>query len=150
MSGYYEMKTTGEDLAKSSGFQTLDILRPAFLMHGYLPPSSQAIFLGLEQRKLVTALKPQTKVPNLQVEDVGRFAAAALLEPGRFAGREINLAAENLTANKVAEIMQDVAGIEVKVPIAQFEGDIAIGIDRHSLYTINGRMGLLLLSMLRL
>jgi hypothetical protein len=48
-------------------------------------------------------------------EDVGKFAAAALVEPERFGGRTIELLNERLTFEEVAGIIGRVAGVEVRV-----------------------------------
>ncbi len=128
MVGYWAMKSDLEKKARGAAFRHLLILRPSFLMHGYLLPDAETVFPDLAQQRLVTALRPETRVPHLQAEDVGVFASAALLEPKRFSGIEINLAAENLTASEVVEKMSSVAGNEVHAPVAQFEDGKAVGV----------------------
>jgi uncharacterized protein YbjT (DUF2867 family) len=128
--GYWNLKLGTEDAARMAGFKNLVILRASLLYHIYLPGDAEALFPALWRgRKLVTALKPETKVPHLLAEDVGRFAAAALLEPEKFAGQEINLATENLTAKEVASVIGDVTGARIEAPVPEFDGVEAVRVD---------------------
>jgi uncharacterized protein YbjT (DUF2867 family) len=128
--GYWNLKAGTEDAARNAGFKNLVILRASLLYHIYLPPDAEAVFPALWRvKRLITALKPETRVPHLLAEDVGRFAAAALLEPTKFAGKEINLAAENLTAREVAGVIGDVTGAKIEAPVPEFDGVEAVGVD---------------------
>ena len=77
----------------------------------------------------MTALKEDWKVPRLLAEDVGKFAAAALLTPSKFHGKEINLAAENLTSKELAGVFSDVTGAYIQAVVPEFDGFEAIGVD---------------------
>ncbi|KAH8801783.1 NAD dependent epimerase/dehydratase [Xylogone sp. PMI_703] len=107
-SSYYSSKLLSEQAVLSSGFPRVTILRPGWLMHSNIAPSSAVHWPELlPERTLVTASKPETRIPYLDPEDVGKFAAAALLS--------IELGSENLTTEEAAEIMSRVAGVEVKI-----------------------------------
>lgn len=111
---YWAIHAEVEDLARSLSFENLIILRPPFLMHGYLLPASTFIFPQLAiARKMITSLRPQTKVPHLRAEDVGIFASAVLRNPSAFHGRAINMAAENLMAREVCNIMGEASGVKI-------------------------------------
>ena len=128
--GYWNLKIGTEDAARKAGFENLVILRASLLFHIYLPRDAEALFPALwKESKLITALKPETKVPHLLAEDVGRFAAASLLEPAKFAGKEIDLAAENLTAKEVAGIIAGIASAKIEAPVPEFDGFEAVGVD---------------------
>ena len=128
--GYWNLKAGTEDAARMAGFQNLVILRASLLHHIYLPPDSRALFPTLwTEKKLVTALKPDTKVPHLLAEDVGKFAAVALLDPSKFNSKELNLAAENLTAEDVTSIIGAVAGRSFEAVVPDFNGIEAIGLE---------------------
>lgn len=43
-------------------------------------------------------------------DDIGQFAVAAFLNPAKFNKREFDLASENLTAEQIVEVLQDVSG----------------------------------------
>lgn len=47
------------------------------------------------------AFHPNARKPYLDAADVGQFAAAALLNPGMYAGHEIDLCSQNLTIGEV-------------------------------------------------
>jgi uncharacterized protein YbjT (DUF2867 family) len=128
--GYWSLKSGTEDAARKAGFKNLVILRASLLHHIFTPPDCEALFPSLwSEKKLVTALKEDTKVPHLLAEDVGRFAAAALLDPTKFNGKEINLAAENLTSAELAGIFSDVTGANIQAFVPEFDGFEAIGVD---------------------
>lgn len=127
--GYWNLKLGTEEAARKAGFENLVILRASLLYHIYLPGDAEAVFPALWKKKsLITGLKSATKVPHLQAEDVGRFSAKALLEPGRFAGREIDLAADNLTVEEVASIIREVSGASISTPKPDFNGVEAVGV----------------------
>ena len=113
---YYNQKIAIEGAVKSSGLQNYTILRPGFLMQNYLLP--QAAFLTPElssEGMLAHITDKGRKMPHLDAEDVGKFAAAALLNPGKFRGEEIELGNENLTVEEVAATMKKVSGKDVGI-----------------------------------
>ena len=127
--GYWNLKAGVEDAAKKAGFKNLVIVRAPLLYHIYLPDFAEMVVPELwKERKLVTGLKADTQVPHLLAQDVGKFAAKALLEPSKFAGKGISLAAANLTAKEVADAIKEVTGAEFSAPAPQFEGVEAVGV----------------------
>lgn len=128
--GYWSVKAGTEKIAREAGFQSLVILRAPLLHHIYLPDSPIVLWPTLwSERKLVTALKAGTKVAHGLGEDVGKFAAAALLDPGKFSGKELNLAADNLTSRELADVFGDVTGEKFEAPVPEFEGVEAVGVN---------------------
>ena len=112
----YAHKAAVEDAVREAGFQHCTILRPAWLMHNYLPPFSQLHFPELKtEATLATAYESKAVMPHFDSYDVGKFAAAALLDPARFDGEEIELGNENLTIEQVAELLREASGKEVRV-----------------------------------
>ena len=112
---YYSRKAEIEDAVRKAGFRHYTVLRPAWLMHNYLPPTSPYHFPEMEaEQTLATAYKPSTVMPQFDAYDVGRFAAAALLEPARFDKEEIELGNEHLTIEQVADLLTKASGVEVK------------------------------------
>lgn len=117
---YWAMKAAVEDIVRGLSFENTTILRPPFLMHGYLPPASGMLFPQLaKERKFVTSLHPETKVPHLRAEDVGIFASTVLRSPEKFNGRAISMAAENLTAQGICNVMSEVAGVQIELQGSQ-------------------------------
>ena len=113
---YYSQKAEIEDAVRSAGLQNHTILRPGFLMQNYLLP--QAAFLTPElssEGEIAHVYEKGTKMPHVDAADIGKFAAAALLEPDKFRGEEIELGNENLTIEEVAGTMKEISGVEVAI-----------------------------------
>ena len=128
--GYWSLKAGTEDAARKAGFKNLVILRAPLLHHIFTPPDCQMLFPALwTEKRLVTALKAETKVPHLFADDVGKFAAAALLHPSKFSGKGINLASENLTSKELASIFADVTGVDIQAIVPDFDGVEAVGVN---------------------
>lgn len=117
LGGYYTAKAEVEAAVRESGIRDYTILRPPVLAHDYLLPHS-ATPHGYPQLprsgRLVTSLDDDKTMPYLDENDVGKLAAAALLDPAKFGGHELELAADNLTAREVRDILARVSGIDVK------------------------------------
>ena len=112
---FYRSKTAIEEAVKTGGFRYWTVLRPAWLMHNYVAPVSQWHFPELEaEQTLATGYQPSAVMPQFDAYDVGKFAAAAFLEPARFDKRVIELGNEHPTIDKVAKLLTRVSGVEVK------------------------------------
>jgi len=111
---YYSSKFSIEAAVRAANFQHYTILRPAWLMHNYLPPTCQYHFPELiPEHVLAGAYQPETTMAHFAAGDVGKFAAAALLEPERFSGHEIELGNEALTLKEAADVLSTAAGIQI-------------------------------------
>lgn len=111
---YYGAKAAVENAVKKAGFENVTLLRPAWLMHNYLIPQSARHFPELATEGVLAHIySPETRMPHLDAADVGKFAAAALLEPERFSGHEIELGFENLTIGEASAILNKAVGFEV-------------------------------------
>ena len=60
-------------------------------------------------------MKEDETMPYLDEVDVGRVAAAVLLNPAKFSGHETELAADNLSSREVRDILARVSGIDIKL-----------------------------------
>jgi len=95
------------------------ILRPAFFMQNWHSYLREPILNGT----LPLPLNPQTPLQQISVDDIGAFAALAFQNPSKWHGRTIELAGEELTMLRVAELLTRAAGRPVKyiqVPWEQF------------------------------
>jgi uncharacterized protein YbjT (DUF2867 family) len=116
MYGYWLQKQAIEDLVRDAGFRHWTIIRPAHFLQNLLPPVNAILFPDLAKDLTIrTLLKPETKIPWLDVSDVGIVAAAAMQAPVEFTGREIELASEALTIEELAGKLSEAFGSEVKV-----------------------------------
>jgi uncharacterized protein YbjT (DUF2867 family) len=85
------------------------ILRPTGFMENFF--GSRAAILG---GTLTGATAPKTLGWYIAVGDIGAFAAAAFAAPGDFAGAEIDLAGDELSGSKSAEVFSRVMGRTVE------------------------------------
>ncbi|KAJ5540801.1 hypothetical protein N7494_005877 [Penicillium frequentans] len=95
-----------EKEVKSAGFETWTILRPGNFMSNFLNPLVR-MYQGLvETGKFTTAFLPETIVPMIDPNDIGKFAAAAILEPAMFNHQEIATVSQMMT---VEDIVKDLS-----------------------------------------
>ncbi|KAI1736310.1 NmrA family protein [Xylaria scruposa] len=112
---YYEGEILVEDAVRHAAL-TYTILRPFWFHSNYLVPTID--FFQPEVRKsgeLVHSFEDGSVFPYINVNDIGQFAAMALIDPAKFAGEEIELASENFTIKEVAEIMSRATGQHITV-----------------------------------
>jgi len=89
---------------------TWTIIRPVAFMDNWNGGFFGAAFSAL----LSVTLKPDTKLQLVSVHDIGRFASAALIFPGKWAGRAFGLAGDALTLDEAKKAFQSVVGLERK------------------------------------
>ncbi|KAJ7691748.1 NAD(P)-binding protein [Mycena rosella] len=112
---FFESKADVERVIRASGF-TYTILRPGWLMHNYIGPASAYLFPEYVSARVLSVSNPRAyRMGHLDAADVGQFAAAALLDPARFAGEELELTNERLTFDEVAAHLSTALGAEVTV-----------------------------------
>ena len=112
---HFENKFRVEQTIKQLGFPSHVILRPVFFMEN-LP---SAWFLNGD--KLVTALKPETKLQMVAVDDIGKFSAKAFTDADKFKGAEIDYAGDAVTMAEAAAALSELTGKTVTyqpIPIA--------------------------------
>lgn len=101
---YLHQKSGVEEVVKNAGFEYWTVLRPYWLDYNYLVPGYAIHFPEYRtEHILTTSYDPSFKKAHLDPFDVGKFAAAALLDPQRFDGRVIELGGELLTLEEVAK-----------------------------------------------
>lgn len=101
---HFENKFRVEETIKQLKFPSHVILRPVFFMENLPSP------WFLNGDKLTTALKPETKLQMVAVEDIGRFSAAAFIEADKFKGAEIEYAGDAVTMAEAAAAMSELTG----------------------------------------
>jgi uncharacterized protein YbjT (DUF2867 family) len=111
---HFDNKARIEETVKKLGFPSHVILRPVFFMENLPMPG----FLNGD--KLTTALKPETKVQMIAVDDIGKFGAAAFAEAEKFKGAEIEYAGDAVTMDEAAAALGELTGKPVtyqRIPI---------------------------------
>lgn len=112
---YWTSKAAIESTVRSAGFAQWTILRPAFLMGNYLSPAADFMFPDLPKRHtFLTAYKPENAMTVCDPDDVGKFAAAAFLEPKMYNHQEIDLGVEALTPKEITRSLSKASGKEIK------------------------------------
>jgi uncharacterized protein YbjT (DUF2867 family) len=95
------------------------VLRPAFFMQNWYNYTREPILHGT----LPLPLSPQTPLQQISIEDIGAFAVMAFQTPSKWLGRTIQLAGDEATMIRVAELLTQAAGHRVsyvQVPWDQF------------------------------
>jgi uncharacterized protein YbjT (DUF2867 family) len=124
---YWESKAAVEDTVRSSGFDFYTIVKPAFMMENFTRPKADFMFPDLLDDGLVTALTPDTKLTLVAAEDIGRVAASAVLDPGRFNGAEIELGGDSLTMTEIAATLSTATGRAITARSLSADAVIARG-----------------------
>jgi len=126
---HFDNKWRIEETVRRVGFPSYTILRPVFFMDNFLTASFKP---GLLEGKLLIGIKPGTVLQMIAVDDIGKFGLRAFEQHKEMNGRAIDLAGDQQTMPKTAEILSKAVGrkIEfVQVPIAEvrkFSEDFAI------------------------
>lgn len=112
---YFSAKADVEQAVREAGFKAYTILRPVWMIHDYLLPSAPYNYPELATKgTLDHAYNAGSTMIHTDSFDVGRYAAAALQDPVKFGGQEIDLGNEALTIEDVRDILAKVSGREVK------------------------------------
>ncbi|KAF7563909.1 hypothetical protein G7046_g216 [Stylonectria norvegica] len=112
---YYQSKFDNEALVREAGFKSYTILRPGFIHFDYYLPNSAHNFPGLENGLLAHAYSEGARMPQTDASDVGKYAAAALLDPAKFNGAEIEIISSSPTIEEVHALLEKVSGRKLKL-----------------------------------
>src|ERR1700758_3236870 len=113
---HFDNKWRIEETVRSLRFPSYVILRPVFFMENLLAPFS------LQGNTLAWALKPNTKLQMIAVDDIGWFGARAFTDAAVLNRREIDLAGDARTLAESAEILAQALGRPIafaQTPIEQ-------------------------------
>jgi uncharacterized protein YbjT (DUF2867 family) len=119
-------KSTIQDRVRAAGFSRWTILKPGFFMENFLPSMAFLFPRGVEGG-LVSVVKPDTRLSLAAVDDIGRAAAAAIAEPERFHGVELELASDYLSMTEIAEVLSRALGTHLSAPDMTEEQALAAG-----------------------
>ncbi len=108
-------KAAIQDRVREAGFAHWTLLKPSFFMENFLPSMAYLFPRGIEGG-LVTLLRPGTRLSMVAVDDIGRAAAAAIAEPERFHGVELELASDYLPMTEIAEVLSRALGTRLSAP----------------------------------
>ena len=122
MSWYWKNKQRIEDLLRAH-FEHLTILRPAFFMQNFCSPEVNYMFPGLtdSSHTLSVPFDSDTKFDLIDIKDIANFVVAAIQDPQRFSGKEIELAGDSLTAHEIAHVLGELSGHNISVNLISRE-----------------------------
>lgn len=113
---YYSSKAEVENAVRVADFEAYAILRPAYISINYMLPHSAGNLPRLASHGVLDHIyDDDARMPQTDVSDIGRYAAAALQNPSKFNGVEVDLCAESLTIEEVRNILTRVSGRELEV-----------------------------------
>ncbi len=116
---HFDNKWRIEETVRALSFPSYVIIRPVFFMDNFLSPWFKP---GIDQGKLMIALKPSTVLQMIAVKDIGKYGALAFEKAEELNRKEIDLAGDVRTMPQTAEIIGKAAGRTVTftpVPIAE-------------------------------
>ncbi|MGW4134326.1 NmrA family NAD(P)-binding protein [Amycolatopsis japonica] len=119
-------KAAIQDRLREAGFPRWTLLKPGFFMENFLPDMKFLFPRGVDGG-LVSVIKPSTSLSLAAVDDIGTAAAAAIAEPDRFAGVELELASDFLTMTEIAEILSGALGTRLTAPNMSVDQAVAAG-----------------------
>ncbi|WP_030159952.1 NmrA/HSCARG family protein [Glycomyces sp. NRRL B-16210] len=100
----FNAKSAIQDRVRAAGFPHWTLLKPGFFMENFLPSMAYLLPRGIEGG-IVAVLKPETRLSLVAVDDIGTAAAAAVAEPERFNGIELELASDYLSMTEIAQTL---------------------------------------------
>jgi uncharacterized protein YbjT (DUF2867 family) len=116
---HFDNKYRVEETVRSLGFPSYTIVRPVFFMENWLGPWFKP---GIDQGKIMTALKPDTKLQMIAVADIGQYGCWAFENHEKLNGRAIDIAGDSLTMPETAAAISKAAGRPVEfapIPIEE-------------------------------
>lgn len=101
---HFDNKARIEETVKGLGFPSYAILRPVFFMENLPSP------WFLQGDKIMTAMKPETKLQMICSDDIGKFASQAFLEPQKWNRAEVDIAGDAVTMPQAAAAISELVG----------------------------------------
>jgi uncharacterized protein YbjT (DUF2867 family) len=112
---HFDNKARVEERVRELGFPSYVILRPVFFMENWISPWFKS---GLDEGRLAIALKPETRLQMVAVEDIGRYGRVAFEKDKALNGRAIDIAGDERTMPETAEILGRALGRKIDfVPV---------------------------------
>jgi uncharacterized protein YbjT (DUF2867 family) len=115
---HFDNKFRVEQKVRSLRFPSWTILRPVFFMDNLLSPWFKP---AIDEGKLVMAVKSDTVLQMITVEDIGWFGARAFEKHEEMNGVEVDIAGDALTLPRAAESLSRAAGRKIEFVRAPIE-----------------------------
>ncbi|KAK7757472.1 hypothetical protein SLS62_000487 [Diatrype stigma] len=125
MKTYWDNKIAGEAAVRDAGGEGFlsalpgkhyTILRPVDFMTSFVNPAAAFQYPDIIAEGVWhTAVPPDFPLTYIDPEDVGRLAAAAIADPERFGGRELDVAADRVPARDAIALLGAAAGKNMRL-----------------------------------
>lgn len=102
---HFENKFRVEETVRGLGFPSYTILRPVFFMENWQSPGFKP---ALDQGKLMIALRADTPLQMIAVDDIGAYGRLAFERHEELNRREIDIAGDELTMPDAARIFSGI------------------------------------------
>ena len=99
---HFENKWRIEQTVRRLAFPSYAILRPVFFMENFQTPWLKP---GLDEGKLMVAVRPDTPLQMIAVDDIGAYGLLVFEQAERFNGRELDIAGDEVTMPEAARIL---------------------------------------------
>ncbi len=128
---HFESKREIRSHLAASGLPACVLEPGSFLENLLYPRTVKAVGSG----RLVIPLACEVPQPVVAIADIGRFAAWCLENPGKVAGNSYPLYAEVITHHRIAELMSDHLGREIRCkPLPRWIRRLALGRDLSGMF----------------
>lgn len=123
---HFENKFRVEQTVRGLGFPSVAIIRPVFFMENLLTP------WAITGDKLLSPLRPDTKLQMVAVDDIGKFGAKAFADAEQLKNVDIDIAGDAVTYPEAAAGVSEILGKPVtyqQIPMAavrQNSEDLAV------------------------
>ena len=108
---HFDNKWRVEETVRKLGFPSHTVIRAAFFMENFASPWFKP---GIDTGKLMVALKPETVLQMIAVQDLGKYGFWAFENHKALNGRAIDIAGDALTMPAAAKIIGTAAGRTVE------------------------------------
>ena len=99
---HFENKWRIEQAVRKLGFPSYAILRPVFFMENFQSPFFKP---ALDQGKLAVALRADTPLQMIAVDDIGAYGRLVFEQATPFDARELDIAGDELTMPEAARVL---------------------------------------------
>lgn len=107
---HFENKFRIEERVRELGFPTHVVLRPVFFMEN---PAGPWFKPGILEGKLRVALREDTQLQMIAVQDIGTFGHLAFRKSEELSGESIDIAGDQLTMPEAAQMLTQAVGHDV-------------------------------------
>jgi uncharacterized protein YbjT (DUF2867 family) len=115
------------------------VIGPAAFMDQYAEPWHRSSY---ERGVLSVPLPPDRPLALIATADIGAFAAHVLTHPAEFAGRRIDIASDELTGPRIAAVLGEALGRELRYEEAPLEVAERYSPDLAAMFRYFGEVGM--------